>query len=86
MATQVNDTKDKPGKDKYDVNIEGVDHEWETPTITVPQIRELAGWSADQEVIEVNVKDNSERTLGEGETVTLQPGKGFGKKVHFKRG
>lgn len=42
--------------------------------------------SADQPVIEVNFRDNTERTLAEGEVVEVRPGHGFGKKVGFKRG
>ena len=79
-------SKEKPGKAKYEVNLEGVIHEWAEPEITVTQIRVLAGWAGNQQVIEVDTKDNSERTLAEGETVELKPGKGFGKKVSFKRG
>jgi hypothetical protein len=74
------------GKEKYEVNIEGNVHKWDEPTITVPQLRELAGWESTQQVIEVDVKDNTERTLTEDEIVELKPGKGFGKKVLFKRG
>lgn len=71
---------------KYDVNIEGTVHEWQEPEITVAQIRELGGYPEGQEVIEVDLKDQSERVLAEGETVELKPGKGFSKKVSFKRG
>ncbi len=71
---------------KYDVNIEGTIHIWQRPEITVAEIRELAGYAAGQEMIEVDLKDQSERVLAEGETVELKPGKGFGKKVSFKRG
>jgi hypothetical protein len=73
-------------KDKYVINIEGVEHEWAEPTITVAQIRTLAGWESTQEVIIVDLKENTERTLAEGETIELKPGMGFGKKVGFKRG
>jgi Multiubiquitin len=73
-------------KATYEVNIEGTIHDWEEPTITVPQIRKLAGWDQTQQVIEVDTKDNSERTLGNDETVKLKPGKDFGKKIQFKRG
>jgi hypothetical protein len=52
----------------------------------VPEIRTLAGWDASQQVIEVDAKDNSERTLKEDDVVKLKPGKGFGKKISFKRG
>jgi hypothetical protein len=71
---------------KYFVNLEGVDKPWESATITVPEIRELAGWEATQQVVEVDLHDNSERTLDESEAVELQPGRGFSKKVKFQRG
>ncbi|HEX3807407.1 MAG TPA: hypothetical protein VHV52_11575 [Gaiellaceae bacterium] len=71
---------------EYEVNIEGVVHEWHEATITVAQIRSLASWESTQQVIEVDAKDNSERTLTDTETIELKPGKGFGKKVSFKRG
>lgn len=86
MAASETAAKPDPGKEKYEVNIEGVVHEWDEATITVPEIRTLAGWDSTQQVIEVDAKDNSERTLAENETVELKPGKGFGKKVSFKRG
>lgn len=71
---------------KYEVNIEGQIHDWERDTITVPELRQLAGYAADQQMIEVDLKDNSERVLEESETIELKPGKGFAKKVAFKRG
>jgi hypothetical protein len=71
---------------KYEINIEGTIHEWARDTITVPELRELGGFGPDQEMIEVELKDNSERSLAEDETIELKPGKGFGKKVGFKRG
>lgn len=71
---------------KYQVDIEGQVYEWGEPTITIPQLRELAGYPTDQQMIEVDLKDNTERVLEEGETIELKPGKGFAKKVAFKRG
>jgi Multiubiquitin len=71
---------------KFFVNLEGAEKPWDEETITVPQIRELAGWDASQPIVEVNLEDNSERTLGEDEPVTLKPGHGFAKKVKFQRG
>jgi hypothetical protein len=71
---------------KYHVNIEGIDHDWDRDAITVAELRGLAGFDAGQEMIEVELKDNSERVLQDGETIDLKPGKGFGKKVGFKRG
>ncbi len=73
-------------KSKYEINIEGVNHPWEKDTITVPQIRQLAGWDDTQPVVEVDLSDNSERTLSEDEVVELKPGHGFGKKIKFQRG
>ena len=71
---------------KYKIDIEGQIHEWDGDSITVPELRALAGYPADQQMIEVDLKDNSERALAEDETVELKPGKGFAKKVVFKRG
>jgi hypothetical protein len=71
---------------KYEVDIEGVGHPWGEKEITVAQIRELAGWDATQPVIEVDLADNSERTLGEEEVVKLKKGHGFAKKIRFQRG
>ncbi len=71
---------------KYLINVEGVEHSWDKDTFTVPEIRELGGFAATDPVIEVDLKDNTERTLGEEEVVEIKPGKGFGKKVKFQRG
>jgi len=71
---------------KYEINIEGTPYDWDRDTIIVPELRQLAGLPTDQEMIEVDLKDNSERVLGEDETINLKPGKGFAKKVGFKRG
>jgi hypothetical protein len=71
---------------KYEVNIEGALYEWGRSTITVAEIRGLAKFDASQPLVEVDLKDNTERTLAEDEVVELKPGKGFGKKVQFKRG
>lgn len=71
---------------KYFVNIEGAEQSWHEATISVAEIRQLAGWDETQQVVEVNLEDNTERTLGEDETVTLKPGHGFAKKIRFQRG
>jgi hypothetical protein len=76
----------KPSRPKYVINVEGVDHEWPEPTITVAEIRHLGGFEATDPVIEVDLKDNSERTLADDEVVDIKPGIGFGKKIRFKRG
>lgn len=71
---------------KYQINIEGTNYDWDRDTISVPELRTLAGYAADQEMIEVDLTDNSERVLQEADTIHLKPGKGFAKKVGFKRG
>lgn len=71
---------------KYEIDIEGTKFPWDEDTITPAQIRELGNLPSDQPVIEVDLKTNEERTLAEGEVVEVKPGKGFGKKVTFKRG
>lgn len=71
---------------KYFVDLEGVEYEWHQWTITVPQIRELAGWPNDQQVVLVNLETNEETVLDNGAVVELKPGHGFGRKFKFKRG
>jgi hypothetical protein len=71
---------------KYFVNLEGEEKPWDRETITVPEIRKLAGWDNSQPIVEVDLKDNAERTLAEDEVVSLKPGRGFAKKVKFQRG
>ncbi len=73
-------------REKFQVNIEGVIYDWSKGTITVPEIRELGKLPTNMPVIEVDLKDNTERTLAETDVVPLKPGMGFGKKVGFKRG
>ena len=68
------------------VNIEDVDYPWGKDSITAEDIRTLAGFPAGTEVIEVDLATNEEHTLVEGETVEVKPGRGFGKKIKFKRG
>lgn len=87
MTTVDHDEKTKPPKGpKYLIDIEGTDYPWDRSTITVPEIRDLGNLDPTQPVIEVNLKDNSERTLAEDEVVELKPGMGFARKVRFKRG
>jgi multiubiquitin len=74
------------GGPTYELDLEGVIKEWHESTITVPQIRQLAGWTADQQVLMVDEKTNDETPLAEGAAVQLKPGMGFAKKIKFKRG
>jgi len=71
---------------KFYLNIEGKIIPWDQETITTEKIIELGGWDPSQGAIEINLKDNTERTLKPGEVITLRPGIGFSKKVRFKRG
>jgi hypothetical protein len=71
---------------KYEVNLDGDIREWGKSTISVTELRGLAGWGADQPVVMVDLKTNEERDLREDETVELKPGQGFSKKIKFKRG
>jgi hypothetical protein len=73
-------------KAKYTIDIEGTDYPWDQDTITPAQIRELAGLPADQPVIEVDQKTNTEITLAEDAVIDVKPGHGFAKKVRFQRG
>jgi hypothetical protein len=74
-----------PGQ-KYFVNIEGEEYPWDRPTITVLEIRLIGRLPADQGVLEINLEDNTERTLGECEVVEFKPGHAFAKKIRYKRG
>jgi hypothetical protein len=77
---------DKPTGPKYTLNIEGTNHSWDKETITVPEIRELGGIPADQQIQEIDLETQEERTLPEDAVVTLKLGQGFSKKVKFQRG
>ena len=83
---ETQDATEEAKHPKYFLNIEGRDEEWDTDTITVPEIRGLAGWDPGQEVVEVDLENNTERTLPEDTIVKLKPGHGFAKKVKFQRG
>lgn len=71
--------------EKFFVEIDGTEYEWDQSTITVPQIRDLGKIPANTPVIEVD-PDNNETTLSDTAVITLKPGHRFGKKVKFKRG
>lgn len=89
MSTSAAQGKKAPGDrgegPKYHVDIEGQVYDWDKPTITAADIRELAGLPAGTPVIVVD-EENNQRTLAEGEVVELKPGLGFSKKVRYARG
>ena len=70
---------------KFYVNVEGVEYPWDKETITVVEIRSLGNIPSDQVVIQ-EAPDGSERTLGDNETVTLQPGHRHGRASRYRRG
>jgi hypothetical protein len=80
------DTQHPAQGPKYFIDIEGTEEPWSEAEISIAQIRTLAGWDPTQGVVEVDLQDNSERTLGNDEVVELKPGHGFAKKVRFQRG
>ena len=71
---------------KFHLDIEGTVYDWDEDTITVPQIRELGSLPSDLPVLEIDLKDNSQRELAEDDVVELRPGLGFSKKVRYQRG
>ena len=71
---------------EFFVNIEGEEYPWDRDTITVLEIRLIGRLPNDQPVLEINLEDNTERTLGECEVVHIKPGHAFAKKIRYKRG
>jgi hypothetical protein len=71
---------------KFHVNVEGVMHDWPSPTITTEQVAGLGGFDPALGVLEIDLTTNEERQLRPGETVDLKPGIGFSKKRRFRRG
>lgn len=71
---------------RYVLDLEGADYPWDESTITVEQVRELAGWGPEQQVVIVNLDTNEETVLAERTPVELKPGHGFGRKFKFRRG
>lgn len=71
---------------KYQIDIEGTLHSWDSATISAAELIALGGWSPDHGVVEVNLKTQEERTMAPDEVVELKPGHGFAKKVKFQRG
>jgi len=70
---------------KFCLNIENTEYEWDEPTISFEDIARLGGWDPAQGVIQIN-EDNTEETLEPGQTVELKPGRGFCRKISWKRG
>jgi hypothetical protein len=79
-------TSNQPHGPKYTINIENKNYSWDKDTIRVPEVRELAGIPPDQQIQEINLETQEERTLAEDEVISLKPGQGFSKKIKFQRG
>ena len=88
--TASHDTGDDKGKDsngpKYFLDLEGIEYPWHESSISVAQIRELAGWTTDQQVMIVNLDTNEETVVAEDTPIEVKPGHGFGRKFKFRRG
>lgn len=82
-------TEHQPGTTHYQVLIEGAAYDWHKESISVPEMRQLAGLPEDRPIIQVDLQDNEMRVLSEDDVhrpVQLEPGKGVTKRVNFKRG
>lgn len=85
MTAQTPDTASASHRQFY-VDLEGEERRWSHGTITTAQVRKLAGWSDDQQIVLVDQYTNEETPLAEETVVELVPGKSFGRKFLFKRG
>ncbi len=82
-------TEHPSGDVKYEVSVEGRIYPWSKSTISVPEIRELGGFSADSPVLAVDLVEEKEWILPEDavhDVPVLQPGKPLVKRMTFKRG
>src|SRR5258708_37227261 len=68
------------------VIIEGAEHEWHSPTITIAQIRALARWDVRQAVVEVDLETSTETTPDTTRPVTLRPGAASARTTRFPEG
>src|SRR5262249_27155960 len=68
------------------VIIEGAVRPWQSPTITIAQIRALARWDVRQAVVEVDLETSTETTPDTTRPVTLRPGAEFARKIRFREG
>lgn len=78
-------TEPKPGR-RFLIDIEGTDYPWHKDTISVSEIRDLGSLTGPEPIVEVDLVENTERTLAEDAVVDVKPGHGFAKKIRFKRG
>lgn len=86
--SQKPDTKDNGPENagqKFFINIEGKEYEWDKSTISVPEIRKLGQIPADQSIV-VEDPEGGERTLSENDVITLKPGHRVGRAPKYKRG
>lgn len=72
----------------FEVTIEDRLYPWTKPTITAPEIRELAGIPVGAEVIRLDLVNGTEEPLHDSdvhELPRLEPGKGIVKRTAFRR-
>lgn len=81
---QLQTHSEQEGK-KFFINIEGTEYPWHKETITTQEIRSLGNLPSDMPVIQES-PDGTERTLEEGETITLKPGHRHGRASKYRRG
>lgn len=75
-------------EESYEVFIEGKAHPWDKDTISVADIRQLGGMSADVPVVEEDLRTGAERTMSEDEIIQptkLDPGKRAAKRFNHRR-
>ena len=79
------DLPPRPGP-AYQVIIEGAERPWQSPTITIAQVRALARWDVRQAVVEVDLETSTETTPDTTRPVTLRPAAEFARKIRFTDG
>jgi hypothetical protein len=81
-------TTEAPDEPKYEVWIEDTIHAWPKDTISVPEIRELAGLPADCPMTAVDLVAQQEVPLPEDAVHSVPPreaGRPLVKRTHFRR-
>jgi hypothetical protein len=69
---------------KFYVDVEGVEYEWDSKTITVWQIKNLINMPADHQIME-ELPNGSQKVLTDSELITLKPFRQYGRATKYKR-
>ena len=75
VAHRVTDTSSCREHPRFFIDLEGDLKQWSHSTITPAQIRQLAGWSGEQQLVLIDQLTNEETSLPESAVVELLPGK-----------